>query len=123
MGYAADSKTLRLIADLVYTERPDWDPGLLFVILKDLAPYVDGSDLAVAALRAAQNRDYDTPRSIKWPRAHWRDLVSKPPEARELDRCSVCGKVESRCLSERPGLDDDHRFSPTNPSRFRAVPH
>lgn len=119
MGYTATDPVISSIADLVWQERPEWDRPLVGIILRDLARYVDGSDLAIAALRAAQNRAVPEPRAIAWRGPHWRDLNSLPPEAKAQARCSVCGKVESRCLTERPG-PDDHRFEPTDPTALRV---
>lgn len=112
MGYTASLDTLDLVARLVEQERPDWDPVLVKLVLHSHTSLVDGSDLAIAALRAAQNRDLPTPKAIGWRGPHWRDLATQPIEVRAAERCTTCGKPEPRCVMERPGRDDDHRFEP-----------
>lgn len=111
MGYTATTTNLAHIAALVVEERPEWDHGLVFVILRSHTSMVDGSDLAVAALRCAQNRKWATPKAIGWRGPHWDGLDSKPIEVRSGPRCDVCGKYEAACWGQRPG-PDDHPFTP-----------
>lgn len=111
MTYAPDRDTTEHLVELAIQERPDWDRGLLRVILNDLvAKRVTGNDLALATLRLAADPKLLPAKAIAWRGAHWRDLDSTPPEVSLPDRCRVCGKPEPRCLTERPGLDDDHQF-------------
>lgn len=112
MRYGATLDTLDHIAALVYQQRPGWDPGLVKIVLRDLAPTVDGSDLAVAAIRAAMNDDLPGPKSIAWRGPHWRDLRTLPPDVKRKEWCAVCGRPENVCYSARHG-DDDHAFEPT----------
>lgn len=110
MSYQASPETLDHLAALVHQARPDWDEPLVRLILQGHAHQVDGNDLAIAALRAAANPALPKPASIGWRGPHWRDLDTVPPEAALPKRCSVCGKTEPRCYTERPGIDDDHAF-------------
>lgn len=117
MGYTARHETIDHIAALVWQERPEWDESLIKIVLHSHASIVDGTDLTIAALRCAQNRDYPTPKAIGWRGPHWRGLDTMPLEVRFPDTCTTCGKPEPRCYSERPGPRtgpnaDDHRFIP-----------
>lgn len=109
--YTAGHENVRHIAALVCEARPQWDPGLVQVVLLSHVGQVDGSDLAVAAIRAACNPDLPTPKAIGWRGPHWDGLATTPPHVTTGPRCSVCGKVEPRCYGERPG-PDDHAFDP-----------
>ena len=115
MSYEASLDTLHAIARLVHEERPDWDAQQVLVILLSHQRTVTGTDLAIAALRAASNHDLRDPRTIGWRGPHWDGLTSAPPEVQAGPRCSVCQKIERRCVMERPGKDDDHAFSPAEP--------
>lgn len=110
-NYEATRQTVEAITHLVLMARPGWVPNAWQVraVLGDLAHRVDGSDLALAAIRAAKDLGITTPRAILFRGPHWRDLATAPAEVTGGPRCSVCGKVESRCVSERPG-PDDHEF-------------
>lgn len=112
MGYTARQAELSAIADLVFQERPEWDRNLIFVVLTSHVALVDGTDLAIAALRCAQNRDYPTPKAIGWRGPHWRGLDTMPIEVRAPDRCKTCGRTEPDCYAVRPGQGDDHTFEP-----------
>lgn len=108
--HAASVDDVGHIAALVANIRPDWDPGLVRVVLLSHRDQVDGADLAVAAIRAARNLNFRTPKSIGWRGPHWRDLDTQPiAVARDTRRCGICGKTEPRCYSERVG-PDDHEF-------------
>lgn len=109
MSYTATLDTLDHIAALVQQQRPEWEPSLVKIILRSHADLVDGTDLAIAALRAANNLDLPTPKAIGWRGKHWDDLATQPIEVKSPERCDTCGKPEPRCWSERPG-PDDHRF-------------
>lgn len=112
MGYRASKDTVDHIAALVMQERPEWDPAVVTIVLDRLTVTVDGSDLAVAALRAAQNRDLPSPKAIGWRGPHWSGLSTVPLEIKAGPRCTVCGKREPQCYGQRPGRDDDHAFEP-----------
>lgn len=112
MTYTAGPEAISSITALVVQARPEWDAGLVTVVLHSHAQHVDGSDLAVAAIRAARNPDLPGPKAIGWRGPHWRDLATKPVELRDPTRCTVCGKPEPQCYSHRPGIDDDHTFEP-----------
>lgn len=111
--YTASHDTLSHVIALVEQARPEWDPGLVRIVLHSHTGHVDGNDLAIAALRAAADLNLPGPKSIGWRGPHWDGLGTKPPEIKDQLRCVVCGKTEPRCYSERPGLDDDHVFEPT----------
>lgn len=111
--YTASNETCSYIAALVEQQRPDWDAGLVKVILLQHAPLVDGTDLAIAALRASLDLNLPGPKAIGWRGPHWRDLETCPPEAARPKRCGVCGRLEPQCYTVRHG-DDDHRFEPTD---------
>lgn len=115
MGYTARTEDLEHIAALVHLERPSWDPNLIKVILTSHAHQVDGTDLAIAALRCAKNLDLPTPKAIGWRGPHWRGLDTMPPNVQAPTRCLICGRPEPECYAVRPG-PDDHPFSPTDTS-------
>ena len=110
--HQASSEDLHSIAQLVSHIRPDWPRAIVESVLQAHAHQVHAGDLAVAAIRAAQNVEYHTPKTIGWRGHHWDGAVTKPNEV-QLHRCLVCGKREDRCAMERPGRDDDHAFEPT----------
>ena len=113
MTYAPSIDTVEHLVALVLQAEPRWDPSLTRIVLINHSGQVDGTDLAIAALRAARSGKYPTPKSIFWHGPHWDGLDSTPPEHRESRaRCSVCGRTEQRCYQVRHG-DDDHRFDPT----------
>ena len=112
MTYNAAPDTIDRLAYLVHAERPSWDFALIKVVLLSHAMQVDGTDLAIAALRCAKNPDLPSPKAIGWRGKHWDDLGTKPPQIADPERCDTCGKPEPRCWSERPGVDDDHQFVP-----------
>lgn len=119
MTYNAGVDTIDRIAYLVYAARPDWDSSLVRVILLSHAMQVDGTDLAIAALRAASDPSNRSPKVIGWRGPHWDGLGTRPADQRTYTWCGVCGKIEPRCLSERFG-DDDHEHEPTDrPVRTR----
>lgn len=110
--WTATRESLEHVAALIHQTRPEWDEYLVMVVLGDLAPRVDGTDLAIAALRCAQDTTMLTPKAIGWGR-HWRGLDTEPPAVTaSAQRCDVCGKTEARCLGERIGVDDDHAYDP-----------
>jgi hypothetical protein len=111
MGYTATHDELHMMATLVWHERPEWEPDLILVVLTSHAGQVDATDLAIAALRCAKNRDYPTPKAIGWRGPHWQGLNTMPPDVRPTTRCAVCGRTEADCYAVRPG-PDDHRFTP-----------
>jgi hypothetical protein len=102
--------TLAAVAQLVAAIRPDWPPHLVTAVLHSHASQVHLGDLAVAAIRAAQNPAFRSPRTIGWRGPHWDGAKTVPLEVARPDRCDVCSKPEPRCLTERPGADDDHVF-------------
>ncbi len=111
--HRATTQDLASIVQLVSEMRPDWDSNLISLVLIAHRDQVDAADLAVAAIRAAQDPEHRTPKVIGWRGHHWDGARTKPPRIRDLEICGVCGKPEDRCYSERPGHDDDHDFEPT----------
>ena len=113
MTYAPSHETTDHLIALAVQERPDWEPGLVRLVLDDLVRKgVTGTDLAIATLRLAADPKRLPVKAIGWRGIHWRDLDSTPPEVQLSARCLVCGKPEHRCLTERPGGDDDHEYEP-----------
>lgn len=112
MSYTATHDTLARIADLVHEERPEWDATVVRLVLVAHASTVTGTDLAIAALRAAANPDLPKPAAIGWRGPHWEGLATAPAGHQAGPRCDVCGKREPQCYGQRPGRDDDHAFSP-----------
>lgn len=104
--------TLAHLSALVHAVRPDWPEYAVSSVLQAHASSVRLGDLCIAALRAAQDPTFRTPRTIGWRGPHWRGLETVPSDARPAERCDTCGKPEPRCLMERPGRDDDHPFTP-----------
>lgn len=111
-NHNASDQELDAIAFLVSQARPEWQAGLVLSVLTAHRSQVDAADLAVAALRAARNPDYRTPKTIGWRGEHWRGLTTVIPDMKPRERCGVCGKTEDRCETQRVGLDDDHAFEP-----------
>jgi hypothetical protein len=84
--YQASPETLTHLAHLVHQARPDWDTGLVRIVLADLARSVDGSDLAVASIRAACD---PLGRGHYWVWARvWVDNQTRGPRIRV---CVACG--------------------------------
>lgn len=103
---------LGMIAALVASIRPDWPGAVIASVLQSHAHQVHAADLAVAAIRAAQNPELRTPKAIGWRGPHWDGAKTTPQHHEPRERCGVCGKTEPRCVMERPGRDDDHAFEP-----------
>lgn len=120
--------TLDHLVALVAALRPDWDPGTLRAVLVGHSDHCRVSDLAVAAIRAAQVEDYRSPKAIGWRGPHW-DLTpraNRPVEQRARPRCRTCGKDEAACYSTRPrvldpALVDDHTFEAVGLTADRRV--
>lgn len=111
MTYRLGPDTAHAVAELVHAERPDWPIGVVLSVLESHAPAYTGSDLAVAAIRCAQDPASPGPKSIGWPGPHWRGLKTQPAPPVPV-RCAVCGHLEHVCAYARPGIDDDHAFEP-----------
>lgn len=111
MSYIASGDTIDRLTYLVVAERPEWDEWVVRSVLHSHKMQVDGTDLAIASMRAAKNRNYLTPKAIGWRGPHWDGLDTKPVEAQHRDRCGVCGRYEPQCAAIRPG-GDDHLFEP-----------
>lgn len=119
MSYTASAEVIDHIVGLIQQERPQWDASLVRVVLHSHASQVDGTDLAIAALRCAKDEKMPSPKAIGWRGPHWRDLATKPAEVKEQQWCGICTKPESRCRTERLA-DDDHEFEATGrPVRTR----
>lgn len=111
--YTATHETLTAIALLVSQARPAWPAALVLSVLQAHSSNVDGSDLAVAAIRAAKTPTFTSPKAIGWRGPHWDGLTTMPSGLLSSVRCGVCGKFEDLCLTTRIGQDDDHEFEPT----------
>ena len=109
----ATDEDLEALATLVYSLRPrmDWERWLIRQVLATHRHTIDLADLAEAAVRCARDSQLSTPKAIIFRGKHWRDLDTAPPHVTGGPRCTTCGKVEARCLTERPG-PDDHPFEP-----------
>lgn len=105
-------ETLAQVARVVCAIRPSWPEHLVISALQSHASTVNLGDLAVAAIRAAQNMDLSTPKTIGWRGPHWDGARTRPTSPEPRERCNICGKPEPRCVMERPGADDDHAFEP-----------
>ena len=112
MSSTASPETLDHLTALVAQAEPRWDPSLVKVVLLSHRSTVDGTDLAIAALRCAKSGKFPTPKAIFWRGPHWDGLATTPPELRPRETCGICGRTEERCYSTRVGIDDDHRFEP-----------
>lgn len=112
LTHTAGTDELQAIAFLVAQIRGEWPAAVTMSVLQAHAGQCDAGDLAVAALRAAMNPEYRTPKTIGWRGPHWDGSKTKPNQV-QLRRCNTCGKREDRCAMERPGLDDDHDFEPS----------
>jgi hypothetical protein len=110
MTYRMGEETAAHVAALVTIERPEWEPALVKIVLLSHAHAFDGSDLAVAAIRCAQDPASPAPKAIAWNGPHWRGLKTQPTPPMQRVLCKVCGKPEPVCVYNRPGIDDDHAF-------------
>lgn len=110
--YGTQTESINHLVALLQQVRPQWDVGLVRIVLLNLAPQVELADLIVAATRCAVVSDYPTPKAIGWRGKHWDGLGSVPGPAAPSERCDVCSKPEPRCYGERVGIDDDHTFAP-----------
>lgn len=118
--FGASPETLAHLIALVTAIRPDWDPGLVRIVLASHSSTVLASDLAIASLRCAADPSMPYPKAIGWRGPHWDGLTTTPLDAPSTERCDVCGKTEPRCYSTRVGVDDDHAFTPHRPLRDRS---
>lgn len=110
--HTASDAEVQAITTLVLGTRPSWDEWQVRAVLSAHRGQVDAPDLAVAAVRCANDPNQISPKCIGWRGPHWRGLGTMPAQHRErLERCHECGKPEDRCLTERPG-PDDHDFVP-----------
>lgn len=100
------------VTDLVMELRPEWDEYVVRAMARDLSQRLPLDSWVPAVIRGAATPDLPQPRAILWRGPHWDHTKQRPPEVQERDRCDVCGKVESRCVMARPGVDDDHPFTP-----------
>lgn len=109
--HTATDEDIEHLASLVYSIRPkmDWERWLIRQVLTAHRDRVDVADLAEAAVRCARDSQLSTPKAITFRGPHWRGLDTAPPEITGGPRCTTCGKIEARCLTERPG-PDDHPF-------------
>lgn len=109
-SYNATADTLDHLVRLVFKARPSWDSTIVKLVLLSHAGQVDGTDLAIAALRAAKDEKLPSPKAIGWRGPHWDGLGTCPPAIKSSpERCATCGKPEPSCYSQRFG-DDDHSF-------------
>lgn len=106
----ADHEVIAHITAVVVAVRPDWPAHLVAEVLRSHAHQVHAADLAVAAVRAAANPDFHTPKTIGWRGPHWDGARTMPADIAPRARCGVCGKREPQCVTQRPGRDDDHVF-------------
>lgn len=111
----ASDEFLTWLSGLVCEIRPDWDWGLVRVVLVSHRRAVSAGDLAVAVLRGAQDPRVPSPKALMWRGPHWDGLATRPESAQPRRRCGVCGKTEDRCHLDRPG-PDDHPFEPVERS-------
>ena len=93
---------------------PTWDEaGVLAAIgrVKDRAL----TEVALAVIRAAADRDAKTPGVIPTAGSHWQEQLKpepwKPNAIPREDRCGICGKAREVCEGRRAPLDD-HSFEP-----------
>lgn len=114
--------TLDAITHLVHEARPSWPPTVILAVLEAHAHHLDSTDLAIAALRAAKNPAYHSPKTIGWRGPHWDGLGTMPSGMMTSRRCGVCGRFEDQCLTTRIGRDDDHEFEPVEPRDGRGRP-
>lgn len=117
MTYVMGEETAAHVAALVTIERPEWDAALVKIVLLSHAHAFDGSDLAIAAIRCAQDPQSPAPKAIAWNGPHWRGLRTQPTPHPDRERCGICGKPQPVCVYNRPGKDDDHQFEPKASSR------
>ncbi len=100
------------VTAVVLELRPDWDEYVVQALVSDLSQRLPLESWVPAVIRGAATPDLTSPRAILWRGPHWDDAKVKPPEVEERDRCDVCGRTESRCVMTRPGVGDDHVFTP-----------
>lgn len=120
-SHNACDQELEAIAFLVSESRPEWQQGLVLAVLTGHRNQVDAADLAIAALRAARNPDFRTPKTIGWRGPHWYGLATTPPEIARKARCGICGKPEDKCETQRVGVGDDHEFEPVQSVRLERA--
>lgn len=107
------------LALLIIGLRPEWDEGLVRVVLLSHRDQCDASDLAIAALRAARNPDCPHPKWLGHRGPWWDVAITTPVYVKPTERCQICNKTEPDCYSQRPGAGDDHRFE--TPSRSASA--
>lgn len=101
---------------------PRWDAAGIMAALAKVR-HLSLADVALAVIRAADDRDAKTPAVITNLRSpHWRER--NPDRPRELDhtapeyRCATCNKPKDRCHVTRIA-DDDHEFESLIEARRR----
>jgi hypothetical protein len=93
-----------------------WDAaGVMAAIAK--VRHLSLADVALAVIRAADDRTLDTPGPISNPKAHcWRErAVDRPQPTTPYDRssaCGICDKTEASCRAN-PHSAHDYEPKPT----------
>jgi len=106
----------QMIATLAAASRPNgarrWDHAGIMAALKQVA---DRSlpEVIMATIRAAADRDAETPGVIPGPGSHWAESASVrsfvPNSAPPGTRCTVCG--QSRAFHHGPFASSDHAYN------------
>lgn len=104
----------QMLATLATACRPTgarrWDAAGVMAALEKLRER-DLSEVVMATVRAARDRDVETPGVIPTPGSHWREQLAPLPFVANVidraERCSVCSLSEPAC---RIRWASDHEF-------------
>lgn len=116
----------QILATLACASRPNgatrWDSAGVLAAIKRVS---DRSlpEVIMAVIRAASDRDVETPGVIPTPGDHWREQLKPQPFTPQVmspnDRCSVCSLSEPAC---RIRWAADHDFQPAAIAVKTAAP-
>jgi hypothetical protein len=113
----------QLAVDCRPTEARRWDiQGVYAAIGKVRDRHL--ADVILAVIRAADDRNAETPGVINAPGSlHWRERGTDRPATKHDPEttCSTCHKPEPLCRARR-FADDDHEFAPMHVLRRLEVP-
>lgn len=106
---------------------PQWDrSGIVAAIGK--VKHLSLADVALAVIRAADDRDAKTPAVITNSRSqHWRERKTDRPAEREpydpTTYCGICGKSEADCRARESAMPEDirHEFTSAITTKRQAT--
>ena len=112
---------------LVHLLRPAWSEEGIYAALAKCQP-LDAYDVALAAIRAAQDSKVRTPGVIPTRGSHWNELEPTAPKVRMLPRierrnrtCDTCGATDGCRPPAHEFVPLDHATRDRTPAGIAAV--